>query len=58
MLRSMVASPKEMMFELENEGELDILQMDRGRKSNASRKTSMYQSLAMSGCRNSVSGSW
>lgn len=54
MLRSTAASPKEMMFELENEGELGILQMDRGRKSNASGKTSMCQSLAMSGCRNGV----
>lgn len=39
MLRRMVAFPKEMMFELENE-EVDILRMGRGRKSNLSRKTS------------------
>lgn len=51
MLRRVVAFPKEMMFELENEGEVDVLQMDTGRKSNWSRKTSVFlTSLAVSVC--------
>lgn len=51
MLKRMVAFPKEMMFEVEN-GEVDVLQMDKARKSNQSRKTSMCQSLVTSGYRN------
>lgn len=51
MLKRMVAFPKEVMFEVEN-GEVGVLQMDRARKSNQSRKASRCQSSAMSGYRN------
>lgn len=46
MLWRMVAFPKKMMFELENEG-IHVLQMDR-RKSNSGRRTSTHQSLVVS----------
>lgn len=45
----MVAFLKEMMSEVKN-GEVVLLQMDRGRDSNPGRKASVCQSLAASGC--------
>lgn len=48
MLRGTVAFPKEMMFEVKD-GEVVVLQTDRGRDTNRSRKASMWQSLAVSG---------